>query len=492
MSVMMSALEATGQGPFIGVLSKLGDKFGFITCDVVRRHFKRDTFVFKALLPVGVQTGCRLSFTLCLSPSGEPQAENIELLPTQPNVVVPSMNNSNPLSVPQNGNFQQQMQQTQPHMQQMQQTIRVEQPFVNTQTINPLVSQPRQQQQLEFRHTNSGGHVHDNNPLVQQTGNVVKQPAAERMTIYKGKVKNLNLEKGHAFVDCAAVNKKYHRDVYLDKNELELGPLEIGMEVYFVLKNNPGNMNQPRGQIVPAHGAFEGVLTEFNQEKGYGFVECRESHRLFGVNVFIHKKEIEHMGTKIGDTLTFAIQLNAKGQPQAVGFREYSGLVKKKGQFTFIEHAELKKEYGKDVFVPPEEGKLLEDGNGVDFYVTLNEDGKPQAVGLRITSETPRPASIDGDTFSQQPTYYDGTVKSLGPMYGFIESDEVKQMYGRDVFVNQFAQHQTKLNVGDVVSFTMQLNAQGNPQVLDLKRRDRNDEDQLQSPKRIKMDPATA
>eukprot|EP00397_Hematodinium_sp_SG-2012_P016908 GEMP01017264.1.p1 GENE.GEMP01017264.1~~GEMP01017264.1.p1 ORF type:complete len:658 (+),score=140.47 GEMP01017264.1:171-2144(+) len=68
-------------------------------------------------------------------------------------------------------------------------------------------------------------------------------------------------------------------------------------------------------------------------------------------------------------------------------------------------------------------------------------------------------------------TMYEGVMKSCGPKYGFVESDQVKRIYGKDVFVNSFIQQQENLSVGDPVVFTLQLNDQGNPQAIQVKKR---------------------
>lgn len=426
-----NALAALGSGPFLGILKFIGPKFAFIACDVTHRHSNKDVFVFLNLLTPNAQVGSRVSFTLCISDKGEPQGENIEVLP------------------PAGGVQQVQQPIMQQNVPQMRHTVQMgggiaQQPQQAGGRSSPQLSQSNQ----------------------QQTG----RKMAERMTIYKGRVKSVH-EKGHAFVECHAVSKKYDRDVYFDAEELEFGGLAVGKEVYFVLRHN--QKNQPVGQIVPPHGAFVGTLKEYNPDKGFGFVECSDSHRLFDTDVFIHKNEVEMMNATVGEEVTFAVQLNAKGQPQAISFKVHIGKVKKKARFTFLDCPEVKKEHGKDVFVL-DEGDQFEDGQMVQFNLSFSENMEPQAVGCILADGSIPPTGNSGNPNVHVPspdTFFEGTVKSLGPKFGFIDSPAAKEIYGRDVFLNQFAQQQEALTIGDPVVFTMQVNAQGNPQVMEMKKR---------------------
>jgi len=439
--VANDAFAACGSGPFLGTIKIIGPKYAFISCDVIYRHFNKDVFVFLNLMAQGCQVGSRVSFILTVSDKGEPQGDNIELLPPP-----------GACANPQQQMMPQPMMQNVPQIPNMQPQMRGGMPQQGGPRPSPMMGQNMNQQQ----------------PMGQRK-------MAERMTIYKGRVKVVH-EKGHAFVECHAVSKKYDRDVYFDAEELEFGQLCVGKEVYFVLRHN--QKNQPVGQIVPPHGAFVGTLKEYNVDKGFGFVECSDSHRLFDTDVFIHKNEVDLMNAAIGDEVTFAVQLNAKGQPQAISFKVHIGRVKKKNRFTFLECPEVKKDHGKDVFVL-DEGDQFEEGQMVQFNLSFSENMEPQAVGCILADGSiPFPNFQDqGKPAAPAPSpdqTFEGTVKSLGPKFGFIDSPAAKEMYGRDVFLNQFAQQQEALTLGDAVVFTMQLNAQGNPQVMEMKKRSGN------------------
>eukprot|EP00397_Hematodinium_sp_SG-2012_P034076 GEMP01036499.1.p1 GENE.GEMP01036499.1~~GEMP01036499.1.p1 ORF type:complete len:506 (-),score=127.02 GEMP01036499.1:436-1953(-) len=481
------AYELCGPGPFLGTVKQSGAKFGFIECDVTFRHFSRDVFVPSRLLPPTVPNGTTVSFTLGLSDKGEPQGEGVELLSAAPAVPIPQQRfvvkqQPQPRAVPLQrptaqitqvtttqptkptfsteqpkrtyAPQQQQQQQMmfrprpQPAVALTQQTMM--QPMMMMQPMNPQMMMA-QQQQMQSAMAN-----------MQAQAQGLARAAPERLTVYKGTVKNIS-ERGFCFVSCPAVTAKFRRDVYFDAEEIERGGLLEGKEVDFVLRRN--ERNQPTGKVVPANGIFCGVLKTYSEEKGFGFIACDEAKRLFDMDVWVHGKEVTACGADVGTEMQFYIQLNSKNQPQACAVRRHQGFVKKRGRFTFIESAEVKQLYGKDAFV--RDGDAYLEGLRVSFLLTFSDQMDPQAEDVEITGD------VQACEYEQpeEDTMYEGVMKSCGPKYGFVESDQVKRIYGKDVFVNSFIQQQENLSVGDPVVFTLQLNDQGNPQAIQVKKR---------------------
>jgi len=331
------------------------------------------------------------------------------------------------------------------------------------------------------------------NMQAQQQG--LARAAPERLTVYKGFVKTVN-EKGFAFVTCPAVTAKFRRDVYFDSDEVQRGGLADGKEVDFVLRRN--ERGQPTGKVVPPNGIFTGLLKNYQEDKGFGFLICEEATRLFEMDVWVHGREVRVAGIHLGQEMQFYIQLNSKNQPQAVAVRRHQGFVKKRGKYTFIESAEVKQTYGKDAFVKDGEGFL--EGLRVSFLLTFSDNMDPQAEDVEITgdvdaNEYPNPQanahpSIGDDAGGpsrsageeneirailknmeeQSDTMYEGIVKSWGAQYGFVESQEIKRRSGKDVFIPASIGLRENINVGDAVLFTMSINAQGNPQALQVKK----------------------
>eukprot|EP00971_Amphidinium_carterae_P237756 4720160-Amphidinium_carterae.1 len=62
---------------------------------------------------------------------------------------------------------------------------------------------------------------------------------------------------------------------------------------------------------------YRGKVKTFNAQKGFGFIDCQETHALYARDVFLHQRQAQEAGLKEGMECTFEVDKNAKGQPQA-------------------------------------------------------------------------------------------------------------------------------------------------------------------------------
>jgi len=215
-----------------------------------------------------------------------------------------------------------------------------------------------------------------------QHGTIVKAPVVSstpRQTPANGRsfgtVKSYNDREGFGFITCPEQEQVYGQDVFLHKNEFYQAQLFVGAEVSFTIQLNsakqpqavdveqiggwkggvkrphPGNWassapkkGKGKGKapavqhytpVIKKHqtpfvekaapqqldgGPYTGILKSFNQHRGFGFIACDETFAAYERDVFMHKNETDkiHDLTK-GDTLTFTLQINQEGHPQAVG-----------------------------------------------------------------------------------------------------------------------------------------------------------------------------
>merc|ERR1719313_2850313 len=64
-------------------------------------------------------------------------------------------------------------------------------------------------------------------------------------------------------------------------------------------------------------GRFQGKVKSYNESKGWGFIECEETHKLFKRDVFLTKSHARSL--KVGSRVEFAVTLNGpKGEPHAL------------------------------------------------------------------------------------------------------------------------------------------------------------------------------
>lgn len=62
-------------------------------------------------------------------------------------------------------------------------------------------------------------------------------------------------------------------------------------------------------------GRFLGRIKSFNPRHGFGFIDCPDARSRFGRDVFVHKAQIG--GLEVGDDITFSVEPNKDGMPQA-------------------------------------------------------------------------------------------------------------------------------------------------------------------------------
>jgi len=475
------ALIRCGSGPFQGILKKVGKKFGFIKCEAVEREFQKDVFVSNHVIPLGSNViGSKVNFKLKLSEKGEPQADNLTIF-SQPqrgfgsqkapthykdgnseddkysqangkngsgyghidnrngNAYGTGSNNTNRLMANRrsggNGNFH----------------FRGVANPKNTNIFNngnPLLSQSQQRGYAGLSHmNNNSGYTNQHN-----SGSINQ--------IYSGVLKGLFPDKMYGFIACQEVHQQWGRDVFLDREEIEMAPnLTVGVELDFVLSIN--EKGQPVGKLLPPNGIFHGALKMYLPSRGYGFVRCPDTHRVFGSDAFIHKREVEQPpALEVGDPVQFTITLNAQGQPQAVRIVAYEGPVIVRGGFMFILCDEAKRRYGQDVFLLKSQANGVVENDQVRFDVVTNEKGQPQAQHVhRIRPHMGNDEDgeeIGGERMDSRNrrdlNIYDGTVKSVGEKYGFI------RMHQRNTDVFFLMNSSDPIQVGDELQFNVAFN----------------------------------
>lgn len=156
---------------------------------------------------------------------------------------------------------------------------------------------------------------------------------------------------------------------------------------------------------------YVGKVKAFNSERGFGFIQCVEILKRFGCDAFL-TTAVEG-GLIIGSTVSFTLQVNRQGKPQA-----------------------------RDVV-------LVDAGNG------------PQTVSGKPVS--------DFAQFVEK--VYTGRVKSfnLGRGFGFLVCQELMHTFGgRDIYVSKMYAPQGQLTPGQEVQFRLQVDRYGQPQARDV------------------------
>lgn len=61
---------------------------------------------------------------------------------------------------------------------------------------------------------------------------------------------------------------------------------------------------------------YKGRVRSFSDQKGFGFIDCADTMRQFGRDVFIHRFQMAENDLKVGQEVIFEVELNKTGQPQ--------------------------------------------------------------------------------------------------------------------------------------------------------------------------------
>ncbi|CAE8625436.1 unnamed protein product [Polarella glacialis] len=137
---------------------------------------------------------------------------------------------------------------------------------------------------------------------------------------------------------------------------------------------------------------FIGAIKSFNPTKGWGFVESAQTQKLYGKDIFVLKTALPGGHANTGDQVAFQVVQGDRG-PQAAEVRLLSG--------------------GPPAYRPP----------------------PPPAQPGYFASGAPIPSVPMAGAYGGGSQYH-GTVKSFNPTkgWGFLTSDAVLQMFGKDIF----------------------------------------------------------
>lgn len=359
---------------------------------------------------------------------------------------------------------------------------------------------------------------------------------------YTGIVKSYNHSNGYGFIDCPETKAMYGGDVFLHKNEYNGAGSEVGDEVKFQVmvseKNQPRAIGvtptggggaggapmvrqpmmtqQPRGAVIgrptgakrQATQRMYGQIRTFNQEKGFGFIECDAALRTYGTqDIFLHYTEA--INFRVGDFVTFDVMTTDAGKPQARNLiaesqppptiqapgarrmaglpapamrrpgmkggdpnKEHIGVVKSYNEgkgYGFIECPETSKLYGRDAFLQRDMVEMhgIAVGDEVIFKVRMKND-MPQAD---IVEKAEGVQNAAQNKLAQcGPGPHMGIIKSFneGKGFGFIQCMETEDAFGCDVFLHKKENTTAGEDVGKEVQFSVVLNQKGQPQAADV------------------------
>jgi len=343
---------------------------------------------------------------------------------------------------------------------------------------------------------------------------------------YFGIVKSFNPEKGWGHIECDETHALYGKDIFLLRSQfVGMESVSKGDQVYFMVQDGHKGIEACNIQQVTPTGAYNAVLgsldqvgpssttctgtvKSWNPEKGWGHIECSETHALFGKDVFLMRSHlVGTMDVNKGQQVSFSHTQGTRGPEAAnvqvlsgshspnfsgggnhammgamgglhgqnaaamVGMastQAFTGLVKsfneEKG-WGHISCDATRAVYQKDMFFMRSalEGGNVMIGDTVQFGITVGIKG-PEASSLMVLAQ-PMAAKFESnvDATGQM---YSGTIKMYNAEkgWGFLVSDESQRDWGKDIFVHSKEFAGILPQVGDVCNFYVTAGKDGRPE----------------------------
>jgi cold shock CspA family protein len=138
---------------------------------------------------------------------------------------------------------------------------------------------------------------------------------------YYGTVKSFNEEKGWGHITCPQTQSMYGKDMFVMRSALVGGPIKPGDNVAFFVQmgmKGPEALNvKVLGLEESEEAIYEGTIKQFAEDKGWGFIQCEETHQLYNKDIFIHRNELNGYVPAQGEAVQFAVKISNQGRPEA-------------------------------------------------------------------------------------------------------------------------------------------------------------------------------
>jgi len=257
-------MSTPGAGQFVGTIKSFNPTsgWGHITCPQTEQIYGKDIFFMKSNLPGGaIAKGATVSFTVVQGLKG-PEANKIEPMGGC------------------GGGMQQQ-------------------PQFGGMVPNPIMPVAGQQ-------WNGGGAM---------------QAPGGSSPIYYGTIKSFNEEKGWGHISCQQTQAMYGRDMFVLRSSLNGAAITAGDTVQFIVgqgqKGIEAQQVRVMGTAATSGQVYMGTMKNWNQEKGWGFISCNDTHQLYGKDIFLHKNVTGAHTPSAGETVQFSVQISDQGRPEA-------------------------------------------------------------------------------------------------------------------------------------------------------------------------------
>jgi len=179
---------------------------------------------------------------------------------------------------------------------------------------------------------------------------------------------------------------------------------------------------------------YIGSIKSFDEDKGFGFIDCAEIRNESGKDVFLLRSKLNGASVRVGDKVSFTVEDSSKGI-RADGVR-------------------LLDDPAAPCGAPPVAGAQM---------LPYGPCGFPYAAPPMGMSYGPcgmYPGLPVGPMTGRAPGTYLGSIKNFNSEkgFGFIDCEELRAVTGKDVLLLRTVLNGAKVEVGDRISFTVEDN----------------------------------
>merc|ERR1740138_1011422 len=79
----------------------------------------------------------------------------------------------------------------------------------------------------------------------------------------------------------------------------------------------PGAMGQQQPQTAPDGKTFSGQVIRFDENKGFGFIDCKETKEIYGRDIIMLRGFMDGLTVSVGDVVSFKVEDGDRG-PKAI------------------------------------------------------------------------------------------------------------------------------------------------------------------------------
>lgn len=147
---------------------------------------------------------------------------------------------------------------------------------------------------------------------------------------------------------------------------------------------------------------YTGDIVDYDEQKGFGFIECVDTHKIYGIDIFLLRSALDGQFVNPGDKVNFQVEKGPKGPKaanvqvvQRIDEREdlttFYGTIKRYDEqrsLGFIDCANTMELYGKDILVF--KSQLGDSRNGAKVSFSIIKDARGvKAARVKVLSEFP-------------------------------------------------------------------------------------------------------